>query len=351
MTIEDEIRRIKERLSQDFERRVRIALAGQPGSGKSSLVNAIVGRKVMKTSPAGDGTREEQETTHDGITFVDLPGWGTKLFPAEGFFERFKLASFDVFLCVTGDPRLRADDVEFFGQIKRLGKPCLYVRSKSDTIYQPDLTLDAAKDEIVKNLRSQLGDERLEVHFVTVTDRDPRRSGIQSVVDAVHSSLDKARAARWAIAAKARSAEFLLEKREACLGKARLTAALVAASTAIPIPGADIAVDLGLLLRLLGEIRDSYGLDESTLNSLGPMLANVASRVASVLTREGLLLALKSFAGKATFRQFAKWAPIVGPLVAAGVGYWLTVTVAEGFVDDCHKLAEAVLERELHPQS
>jgi len=44
MGIREEAERIKKKLEESINLKVRLALFGQPGSGKSSIINKLVGR-------------------------------------------------------------------------------------------------------------------------------------------------------------------------------------------------------------------------------------------------------------------------------------------------------------------
>jgi len=52
MSIQDDIDRIRRALSDQESTKVRVALFGQPGAGKSSLINALVGRPLAKVGVA-----------------------------------------------------------------------------------------------------------------------------------------------------------------------------------------------------------------------------------------------------------------------------------------------------------
>ncbi len=61
------------------ETKVHVAMIGEAGSGKSSLVNALVGSKVAEVGGWGEITQQAQEIPHadiDGLVFWDLPGCG-----------------------------------------------------------------------------------------------------------------------------------------------------------------------------------------------------------------------------------------------------------------------------------
>ena len=79
-----EIRTLAEqtqRMLDEFEQiNVNIALIGGPGVGKSSLLNATVGRKIAVTGATGETTLTIPSVPHDeveGLVFWDLPGCGT----------------------------------------------------------------------------------------------------------------------------------------------------------------------------------------------------------------------------------------------------------------------------------
>jgi hypothetical protein len=49
--------------------------------------------------------------------------------------------------------------------------------------------------------------------------------------------------------------------------------------------------------------------------------------------------------------QVAKFVPFVGTAIAASLGFALTRQVGKMYLNDCHKLAAAVLDRQLKPPS
>lgn len=56
--------------------KVRIAISGQSGSGKSSMINAIIGKKVADVGST-ETTQKIKSYFHNGLEFADLPGCGT----------------------------------------------------------------------------------------------------------------------------------------------------------------------------------------------------------------------------------------------------------------------------------
>ncbi|MBF0528843.1 MAG: 50S ribosome-binding GTPase [Deltaproteobacteria bacterium] len=58
LSIADEAKALKDKLSNDEKNPLKVALFGQPGSGKSSIINKLVGAEVAKTGPKTDVTQQ-----------------------------------------------------------------------------------------------------------------------------------------------------------------------------------------------------------------------------------------------------------------------------------------------------
>jgi len=121
----DEIRRKAEEANTTP---VRIALFGQPGAGKSSIINAIIGEEKAEVGVGTDTTQKLEDYEWNGLFLCDLPGYGTNRFPTEGYLDRFEIPSFDVFICVSAT-KFSSGDHEFYMKLRELRKPCIFVRN------------------------------------------------------------------------------------------------------------------------------------------------------------------------------------------------------------------------------
>ena len=70
---------IKKQAQEFFEKweladnkKVKIAFFGQPGAGKSSLINELVGKKVAETGNSTDTTQRAQIIEYNEVVFVDF---------------------------------------------------------------------------------------------------------------------------------------------------------------------------------------------------------------------------------------------------------------------------------------
>jgi uncharacterized protein (DUF697 family) len=107
--------------------------------------------------------------------------------------------------------------------------------------------------------------------------------------------------------------------------------ALISASAAVvPLPGIDLAVDLGVLMQLLEEINAAFGLAPSQLEGLPRerrlhvyrAIALLGSTtVGRVITRELLLGLLKRMAQRVAAKTVLKYVPLAGQAAAAGISY------------------------------
>ena len=66
---------------------------GQPGAGKSSLINELIGEKKAKVGTGTDTTKEAQVIESGSVVYVDLPGYDTARFSQKRLFQPFLIPS------------------------------------------------------------------------------------------------------------------------------------------------------------------------------------------------------------------------------------------------------------------
>ena len=345
MSIHGEAENIRRKLDEESKTTVSVALFGQPGAGKSSLINKIVGSKVAEVGVETDKTVKAASYEAKGLRFVDLPGYGTNNFPKDTYFRQFDIKQFDLFLCVTSG-KLHQADTEFFQDLRKAGKVCIFVVNKHDELWEEGVSLQELEKRKSEDINRHVG---LGVKTIFTSCR--KNTGLESLIEEIRDNLDGAKQERWSRGAKAYSLRFLQEKRTACEKHVSYAAAAAAANGINPIPGVDVAVDISILIKLFSQIREDYGLSDTFLTSLKdssiPFVARLANDVIHYAAKEGILILLKSFAGRQAVKTFAKYIPFIGQAIAAALGYAITSNVGYSYLNDCHALAEEALKNNL----
>jgi GTP-binding protein EngB required for normal cell division/uncharacterized protein (DUF697 family) len=344
MSLRKEAKAVFERLKSEDEAKVRIALFGQPGAGKSSLINAITGQQLAPEGVNTDTTKDAIHYEWHSLFLVDLPGYGTKGFPRESYFSKFDILSFDAFICCF-DGKLRDTDVDFFLELKKKGKPCIFVRNKVDALFQRGVTIAELKKRISEEVVNTVGDKSA---FLFTSCRTG--TGISELQDALAACLGEVERERFFRFAKAYSTTFLESKKKACEGYIALAAGASAANGLNPIPGLDISIDAGILLGLFAKIKSAYDIKDESLgvkDFLPQALAPIANRIISFATKDGLVILLKKFAGRVVAKSLLKWVPFVGQIIAASAGFAITMAAGKDYLKDCHQIAEFILNQEI----
>src|SRR5690554_2751592 len=83
--------------------KVKCAIIGQSGSGKSSLINAIFGENKCITGVTETTMDAQGPFDKEGLSFYDLPGCGTEKFPIDSYIDMFSLGSYDCIIIVTAN--------------------------------------------------------------------------------------------------------------------------------------------------------------------------------------------------------------------------------------------------------
>ncbi|CAI6080560.1 GTPase domain-containing protein [Cohnella sp. JJ-181] len=139
--LERNLRRLASELAV-IPRTRKVAILGQPGAGKSALLDLLTGRGCVPRPVVGQRT-DATSWAHDPdaalvhacgeAVFVDSPGYGTAAHPAETFFRLFPFRSFDRLLIVFKDKLHAADDRLLAGIARNgLAERTMLVRSFAD---------------------------------------------------------------------------------------------------------------------------------------------------------------------------------------------------------------------------
>lgn len=343
MSINEEAEKLRKKLEEEKKNPIKIALFGQPGAGKSSLINAIVGEEVAVVGVETDCTVVDQVVEWNGMVLVDLPGYGTSKFPENKYFKEFNILDFDLFLCVFSG-KFHASDTNFFQEIRKAGKTALLVRNQCDSIKQKGKTYKELTNAITVDAQKHVQSNE-EVYFTSCADN----IGLDELQTAIGNNIDISKKERWTRTAKAYSIEALEAKRKACQSEIYVIAGVSAANALNPIPGAGVAVDVGILLKLFKDIKDNYGLTDEKLQSehIVERFGPVINQMMQYGTREGILVLLKQFAGREGGKEVAKYIPFVGQALAASIGFGIIMYAGKQYLEDCHKVAKGILEEEL----
>lgn len=145
-----------------------------------------------------------------------------------------------------------------------------------------------------------------------------------------------------------------LEKvRASCKAMVRRRAASSGGLALIPIPGADIAGDIGLLLELIPAINRKFGLSLEQIAELdtGRRLATIAMvrktgamMVGQTITRKLIVSALQKVAVRMGAKQVLKYIPFAGQAAAVALSVSAMMYLGNSHVDACFEIASGAIK-------
>jgi uncharacterized protein (DUF697 family) len=155
-------------------------------------------------------------------------------------------------------------------------------------------------------------------------------------------SATMAETARWTvvpdtpedIAAVARQCRRLVTQR----------ALFAAGVAAVPVPGIDWLTDVGVLLKLIPEINDRFGLTPEQIERLAPdrrvavfkaISAGGSVLIGRLVTRDLVLVLLKTVGIRLTTKQAARMVPLAGQAVSAALTFSALKYVCEQHIKQC----------------
>ncbi|MBR2142959.1 GTPase [Anaerovibrio sp.] len=341
MSLKTTFQNILDELKDNDEAFSQIALIGQPGAGKSSIINALMGAHVAETGASTDTTKDAMKYRYNFNLLVDLPGYGTDMFNMQTWKDKFNPAQYDVFVFVFSGKLMR-EDVEMLNTLIEL--------KKSDSVEHPIFLVrnhceDIANDEEIKRISEDIygaiNDTKDEIPLYFVDCKS--KKGFTELSHGFQSINYRKIWEQRIISSFRKECKKVLN---GCILRACFTIenhSYVAAANGInPIPVLDTTVDLGIYFDMFSDIRNIYNIDEEDLERYS--IVPKVKIIVELATKKGLLMFLKNFPGKVAIKNAMKFIPVIGCGASVGLGYKMCEWVGEEYIGDCNEAANEILE-------
>ncbi|MEE4354925.1 MAG: hypothetical protein V2I97_00545 [Desulfococcaceae bacterium] len=139
--------------------------------------------------------------------------------------------------------------------------------------------------------------------------------------------------------------------REECKAMVTNRAVVSGAAVLIPVPGADIAADVGILMKLLTSVNRKFGLSKEQIDAydfrikmlIFSLITKAGSEVIGrAVTKEIILSILKRIGVRVTAKEIAKYIPVIGQFCAVSVSVGAMKYIGNSHVEDCYRIAKQI---------
>ncbi|MGM1021090.1 MAG: hypothetical protein ACQEXV_11210 [Bacillota bacterium] len=153
----------------------------------------------------------------------------------------------------------------------------------------------------------------------------------------------------------ARTIEELEQIRKECRSMVTKRATASGGAVLVPVPGADVLADVGILMQLLPAINGKFGLSEKQLNGLDAetksmvygFITSIGSKlIGRIITREVIVQILQKMGVRIAAKQVSKFVPLLGQGLAAAIGFTAMRTIGNRHVEQCYEVAKRLLEQQ-----
>ena len=335
--------------------KIKCGIIGRSGTGKSSLINAIAGKEIAQVDEIESTKSISEPYENNGLLIYDLPGSSTESFPKETYVQDMKIAELDCVIFVTAN-RFYEEDKFLIKEINKISVPIFLVRSQMDIS-----VIQAAKrnihesetlNKIYDNIKESVVDCKYKGIYLTSSEY-PTKYDLGKLLSDISKNLSDIKKEKFFASVSTSSQEILDEKQRVAEKLVIRYSALAAANGLNPIPGLDISVDLGILLKMTNDIADIFGLKEENLKRLEDISGSakiklITGKAGQFLvkygTKEGIMILLKKYAASETIKVVGKWVPYVGTVISASIGYLLTSNMGNEILIESKSLAQQLFD-------
>ncbi|XP_066538958.1 immunity-related GTPase family M protein 3 [Hoplias malabaricus] len=178
--------------------KIDVAVTGDTGSGKSSLINALLGldHNDEKAAPTGvvETTMEPQMyeyPNNPGLRLWDLSGMGTPTFVSKKYVETMNFDLYDMFIVVTSE-RFRENNMLLIDEIQKQKKPFYVVRTKVDNdLLSQSKKHSFCKTDALKLMKDEclkyLDEKNPKPHVFLVSGHDPESYDMQKLKETLEN--------------------------------------------------------------------------------------------------------------------------------------------------------------------
>ena len=151
-----------------------------------------------------------------------------------------------------------------------------------------------------------------------------------------------------------KSVDELDRIRASCKAMVRRRAVTSGGMALVPIPGVDIAGDVGMLMQLIPAINRKFGLTPEQIDELDTkhkvviyaLLKKVGSDlVGRAITRQLVVAALKKVGGRMAAKQVLKYVPFAGQAAAMALSVAAMMYLGNAHVDACCEIARRAIRK------
>lgn len=263
-----------------------------------------------------------------------------------------KLHEYD-FCVMILERSISQSEIHLYTEMKRSGKEIFLVRNKFDLAIVNKSEHEARKS--IQNYFDGNFEKVVDVYFISSI--RPKEFDFPKLQLDLVKKLSEINKIKIIKNMAANSDEILELKKINAYKLVKFYSYLAAVNGLNPIPGLDISIDLGLLVKLSHEIRSNFSLDEENISFFdnnddqsfkGAIKQEILKRLGRFLTTEGVMVLLKRYAVGVTSKQMVKYIPFIGQIVAAGIGYKMTHIFGEDVINETYELAKEVHNKAMH---
>lgn len=130
-------------------------------------------------------------------------------------------------------------------------------------------------------------------------------------------------------------------------------ALMSAGGGSLPVPAVDVAVDVAILLKVLPEINERFGLSNDQVSQYDDQfkilvynfIKSAGAKLAGrVITKELIISILKKMGIKIASKQLVKYIPVAGTVISAGISFAAMKIVCNYHIKECRDVVKKIIE-------